>query len=249
MVFEQIDKLKQAYTDKYVVVDESRPELRRFNGLTGMVKTVNMSGRALVEFDGYANIGWYDIDLDFLKVVDKPVEVVEEKKAPAKEPAAKKPAAEKAAAPGKKPAAAAMSVEDMLAAARGNKPAVKAAEKKPATGGLSVEDMLAAARGEKGGAGAPAAPAPKQEAAAPAAKTEVKSMSVEEMLAAARGEKSGTKPVAVEPEPVAVEPEPVAAEPEPVAAEPAAAAAAQDDGDIPTDIAGVLAWCRQHDGS
>ena len=31
-----------------------------------------MSGRALVEFDGNSNIGWYDIGLDFLKIVDKP---------------------------------------------------------------------------------------------------------------------------------------------------------------------------------
>ena len=62
MIFEHIDKLKSQYTDKYVVVDESQPELKRFRGLTGTVKTVNMSGRALVEFDGYANIGWYDID-------------------------------------------------------------------------------------------------------------------------------------------------------------------------------------------
>ena len=72
MVFENIEKLKQDYTDKYVVVDASRPELRRFRHLTGVVKTVNMNGRALVEFNGNENIGWYDIELDFLKVVDKP---------------------------------------------------------------------------------------------------------------------------------------------------------------------------------
>ncbi|MBM4094835.1 MAG: hypothetical protein FJ276_36310, partial [Planctomycetes bacterium] len=72
MVFRAIEKLQREYTDKYVVVDDQRPELRRFSGMTGIVKTVNMSGRALVQFDGNNNIGWYDIDLDFLKVVDAP---------------------------------------------------------------------------------------------------------------------------------------------------------------------------------
>ncbi len=32
-----------------------------FTVRTGVIKTVNMSGRALVEFDGHNNIGWYDI--------------------------------------------------------------------------------------------------------------------------------------------------------------------------------------------
>ena len=56
-----------------------------------------MSGRALVQFDGYNNIGWYDIDLSFLKVVDAPLPKPEEKPAKkAKEaaPKAEKPAAE-----------------------------------------------------------------------------------------------------------------------------------------------------------
>ena len=73
MVFEHIRKLQQEYTDKFVVVDEQRPELRRFQGLTGTVKTVNFTGKALVEFAGNKNIGWYDIDIDYLKVVDQPV--------------------------------------------------------------------------------------------------------------------------------------------------------------------------------
>ena len=80
MVFEKIEALKKQWTDKYVVVDASRPELRRFDGQTGKVKTVNMSGRALVEFDAYANIGWYDIDLSFLKQVDAPLPKVKEEK-------------------------------------------------------------------------------------------------------------------------------------------------------------------------
>jgi hypothetical protein len=68
---QQIEKLKQDWTDKYVVADATLAELARFAGLVGQVKTVNMSGRALVQFEG-ANIGRIDIELAFLKVVDKP---------------------------------------------------------------------------------------------------------------------------------------------------------------------------------
>ena len=124
MDFEHIEKLKMTYTDKYVVVEEDRPELGRFVGLTGTVKTVNMNGSALVEFDGRNNIGWYDIDIDFLKVIDEPL--------PKPEPAAKN--AEAKASPKAAPAA---------------KKAAPAA--KAGGGGMSVADMLAAARGKGGG--------------------------------------------------------------------------------------------------
>src|SRR5262245_25052637 len=125
MVTQSLEKLKRQYTDKYVVVDGSRPELARFRDVVGQVKTVNMSGRALVEFlDYHLNIGWYDIAPEFLKVVDKPPPKVEKPKAekakaPAK-PAAKAEAAPVAkAAPAAKPAAAGRpSVADILAAAR-----------------------------------------------------------------------------------------------------------------------------------
>src|SRR5688500_19615304 len=97
MIFEHIEKLKKHFTDKYVVVDESQPELTRFRGLTGAIKTVNMSGKALVEFDGYNNIGWYDIDLSCLKVVDapppKPAETKKDKAAAPKAESPKAPAA------------------------------------------------------------------------------------------------------------------------------------------------------------
>src|SRR5262245_62760018 len=129
MFSDAIDKLKREYTDKYVVVDPSRPELARFKDVTGRVKTVNMSGRALVEFDDYhLNIGWYDIDTAFLKVVDKPLPKAEKPKAEKKAPAAKAEA---------KPQAAA---------------------KAPAAGGagkMSVAEMMAAGRAGKGGASAP----------------------------------------------------------------------------------------------
>ena len=83
MVFEHIEKLQQQYTDKYVAVEDSRPELKRFKGQTGVVRTVNMSGRALVEFDANNNTGWIDIDIDYLKVVDKPApKEVKKKPAP-----------------------------------------------------------------------------------------------------------------------------------------------------------------------
>src|SRR5262245_16382507 len=147
MIFDHIEKLKNNLTDKYVVADVSRPELQRFHGLTGMVKTVNMSGRALVEFDGFNNIGWYDIDPAFLKVVDAPPP-----KAEAKE--AKK---EKAPAKADKPAAA--------NPAAAPKPAAAAAAAKPA-GKQSVAEILAAAR--KAAGAAPAAPVAEAKPVAPA---------------------------------------------------------------------------------
>ena len=71
MLSERIEKLKQQYTGQYVVVDGQRPELARFADICGRVKTVNMNGRALVQFDG-VDQGWYDLELDDLKVIDKP---------------------------------------------------------------------------------------------------------------------------------------------------------------------------------
>ena len=121
MVFEHIENLKRIYTDQLVVVDDNRAELGRFQGLTGTVKTVNMSGRALVEFDGNNNIGWYDIDVDFLKLVDEPVHETEtvstpvppaEPAAPAAEASAPEAAPAEAAAPAKVDPSK-MSVEDM----------------------------------------------------------------------------------------------------------------------------------------
>ena len=72
MLQEHVEKLKQQYTDQYVVADPARPELVRFQNVVGQIKTINMNGRALVQFDVDNNRGWYDIDLAYLKVVDKP---------------------------------------------------------------------------------------------------------------------------------------------------------------------------------
>ncbi|HJT30637.1 MAG TPA: hypothetical protein VJ783_01125, partial [Pirellulales bacterium] len=143
MVFDQIEQLKQTYTDKYVVVDERRPELARFKGFTGQVKTVNMNGRALVEFDAYANVGWFDIGLDYLKVVD----------APPPKPAERheKPAKAEAAAKPKAPVAAGEKKLSPLEAAR-----AQGAAKKPGEPAKKTSDVLAAARA--GAAGATAKP-------------------------------------------------------------------------------------------
>ncbi len=104
--FEQAELLKKQYTDKFVVVKSGVPELKRFQGLTGVVKTVNMSCRALVMFDGPADIGWYDIDPAYLTVVDAPapkkVETKAEKAAPVEKtaaPVAKAPTGEKKLSP------------------------------------------------------------------------------------------------------------------------------------------------------
>jgi hypothetical protein len=81
MLLNQIERLKEQYTDKYVVVQADRPDLARFQGAVGQVKTVNMSGRALVRFDANSDQGWYDIAIEHLRVVDKPPPKAVEKKA------------------------------------------------------------------------------------------------------------------------------------------------------------------------
>ena len=151
MVFEHIENLKRIYTDQLVIVDDSRTELGRFQGLTGTVKTVNMSGRALVEFDGYNNIGWYDIDIDFLKLVDEPVHETETVSTPVPPAEAATPAAEPATE------AATPTTET---------PAEKPAPAKADAGNMSVADMLAAARASATGEEAPATEAPAEETAA-----------------------------------------------------------------------------------
>lgn len=276
MVFENILELQRQWTDRYVTVDAARPELKRFSGMTGVVKTVNFSGRALVEFDANNNIGWFDIDPHFLKMID----------APLPKPAAKEPKAEKKAAPVKidKPAAAkpigetpakpAGSVADILAAARGGiKPAVAAEAKpvaKPAASPaatvdpkkMSVADMLAAARGQK--AAAATTPAPETAKPAPAkadpvaeaapAKLDPKKMSVADMLAAARGQKSSpaAAPQATSTAAVVIEREPTeVASPAPhVDVEPALtpAAASGPVDRTKMDVAAMLAYCRKVDG-
>ncbi|MBX3433071.1 MAG: hypothetical protein KF847_07105 [Pirellulales bacterium] len=247
MFAENIEQIKQDWTDKYVVVDATLPELARFRELVGQVKTVNMSGRALVEFmDYHLNVGWYDIDRAYLKQVSKPEPKPAEAKAkPAAKPAAeKKPAADagakklsplelarqQGAGGAAKPAGAKTSTADILAAARGgaaparsDKPAAKPAEAKPAPAA----------------SGAPA-------------KVDRAKMSVADMLAMARGDKPGGAPPASKPsESVAPPPEEAKAAAETVAAAPVPStepAQPQRVDKSGMDVDQMLAYCRQTDG-
>ncbi len=72
MVFSRIERLRDGYSDKQVVVESDLPELARFKGQTGRVITVNCNGRALVAFDAGKDRARYDIEIDYLKVIDKP---------------------------------------------------------------------------------------------------------------------------------------------------------------------------------
>ena len=228
MFADKIEQMKRDFTDKYVLVDATRPELARFRDVVGRVKTVNMNGRALVEFDEYhLNIGWYDIAPEFLKVVDKPPP--KEKKVEAKKPAAKaeaKPAAAKPAAP----------------AAKGGKP--------------SVADMLAAARAGGAAKAGGAAPAPAKAKEAPAAakpagaKVDRSKMSVADMLAAARaGGAAGAAPAANGRSPGSTRGgSRRSAAPAPAKkAAPAAAKSTEKVDKSKMSIDDMIAWCREHD--
>jgi len=173
MSIDKAEQLKRELTDKFVVVLSGVPELRRFTGYTGRVKTVNMSGRALVQFDSPVDVGWYDIEPDYLKVVDAPAPKAEASHA-AKESAPAKPAAAPAAA---KPAAATEGKKLSpleLARQQGAKKneasagTASAAAAAPAAGKKLSPLELARQQGaaKKGGAAPAAAPAP--QAVAPA---------------------------------------------------------------------------------
>ena len=233
MVFEQIEKLKREFTDKYVVVDGERPELRRFKSMTGIVKTVNMNGRALVQFDENQNTGWFDIDLDCLKIVDAPAAKSSGEakgREAASKPAADKPAAGKAGASPAGPAA---------------KAPAKAAGPKPGAG-PSVADILAAARG--GTAAKPVPPAAPSPSKTDAKKPAAAPMSVADILAAARSGQPAPASAAPAAEPVVQTP---AAPASPaVSAVPAKSAApAAKVGELPKATSEILAFCRQRDGA
>jgi hypothetical protein len=225
MALTQIEKIKEEYTDKYVVVDGKQPELARFSDVVGQVKTVNMSGRALVEFiDYHLSTAWFDIDLDYLKVVDKP-EPREEKK-PAAKKAAAKPAAKKQADAGGEKKLSPLEMARMQVT--GGKPAAKKQS--------STADILAAARGDT-------APAAKSEPKAEASdKADRSKMSVADMLAAARGDAAPAAKAEPTDEPAA-EPEPVAEEAAPAASE--APAGKVDRSSMSVDE--MVAYCREKD--
>ena len=141
MSIEHAEQLKKELTDKWVVVTSGIPELRRFESLTGRVKTVNMNCRALVEFDGPEDISWYDIDPGALTVVDAP-RPKEKPEKPAK--VAKATPAAKAA-----PKASGGSPLDAIRAAGGG---AEPAAAKPVAGASPLDKIRA------GGAAAPKDP-------------------------------------------------------------------------------------------
>ena len=172
MSIERAERLKRELTDKWVVVAESVPELKRFAKFTGKVKTVNMNGRALVEFDGPADIGWYDIDPSFLTVVDGPRPKAKPE-AHAEKPVAK--AAPKAAAV---PASGSSPLDKIRAAgASAPKPAggspldkIRAAGASAASaaapGGSPLDKIRAAGSGKAEPSGEPTSPTEAPKAAA-----------------------------------------------------------------------------------
>ena len=161
---QQAEQLKQELTGKYVVVADGVPELKRFAGLTGTVKTVNMNCRALVEFDGPEDIGWYDIDPSFLQVVDAPIK----KKKPAAQPAAAASPATSKKAPAKK--SAGMSPLEMAraqgaaksgtASSAAESPPAKPAAEKSAGKKLSPLELARQQGAVKSGTASPAAEPP-----------------------------------------------------------------------------------------
>jgi hypothetical protein len=216
MSFESVETLKKQLTDKYVVADVSTAELRRFEGLTGVVKTVNMSGKALVQFDNPVDISWYDIDPAYLTVVDQPV-----KKAP---PAKAAAPAEKKVVPAAKPAAKPAG-KSPLELARAQAAAAKAGG---APAGDKPLSKIELARQQAAKAGGSPAASSKPSDGKPLSKIEL-----------ARQQAAAAKKPAAEPVPAAVESqvessaaaaveEPPAAEP--VAPPPAAKPAANTEG-------------------
>ena len=239
MSIAQAERLKAELTDKFVVVSEGVPELRRFAGLTGTVKTVNMSCRALVQFDGPVDISWYDIDPAYLNVVTAPQPKQAEAKHVAKAeaaPAAAKPAADKPA--GKSPL-------DAIRAAGAAKPA--AASAAPAAGGAkpSPLDMIRQqAAAKAAGEAAPVAEKPAPAAGGP----KLSPMEMIRQQAAAKA--AGTAPAASTPAPVAVAAAPVApvAAPPEVKAPVVPAAPAPSAAGRPKSTAEVLAAIRKQGG-
>jgi hypothetical protein len=236
MMFDQIEKLKQELTDKYVIVDARVPELMRFDGHVGQVKTVNMNGRALVQFDAWSNIGWYDIDVNSLQVVPKPVAATEEKKHEAKAESAPRAVAKPAATTGEKKLSPLEMARMQGAAKTSAAPSKPAGEKAVPAGGAakkSTADVLAAARGAKAATPAESVAKP----AAPAAK-----LSTADILAAARAKQAATEESPPSPAPAAVALKPAASPgPKSPLAKPALTP-----GQRPS-VPEILVWCRQHD--
>lgn len=210
MSIERAEKLKELLTDKFVVVDATVPELRRFENWTGKVRTVNMNCRALVEFDGPVDIGWYDIDPDFLKVVEAPV-----KKAPAAHSAPKATPAD--AKPAAKPAAAPAAGKSPLDAIRAQQSAKAGTATTAAAAGKSPLDAIRAQQAAKA-AGTGSTEAPSGAKLSPMDMIR-KQQAAKAAAAAAAGAEVAAAVPAAQTAPVASEPEP-APTPAPVVPKP-----------------------------
>jgi hypothetical protein len=258
MISEQIEKIKSEYTDKYVTVRAEKPELVRFENYVGQVKTVNMSGRALVQFDDFnQNTGWYDIELDYLKVVDKPLP--KESRRPASRQVDGKPAVKKpAAAAGEKKLSPLELARQQGAAKSSDATVKKAPTGKKSAGKPSTADILAAARADSAKSPAQAAgQAPKAKGASKPAQQAGSSqpkegkLSTADILAAARGDsakspapktKGAAEPAEAEPR-TAVQVSGAANAPK--SAQPTVSSEPKGKSDMsPEDI---CTWCREHD--
>lgn len=212
MLIERAEQLKRELTDQWVVVKEGVPELRRFVGLTGQVKTVNMNCRVLVQFDNPVDISWYDIDPAFLTVVDEPLPKKEPEKEDKKKDAPKAKAAPKKASGGMSPLEAARA---QGAAGADAKPAAKsgggmsplelarqqgaggdsAKAKAPATDGEKKLSPLELARQQGAGGAAPATEeAPSEEETAAESASEEPEAPIEEK-ASSDEDSSGLSPL------------------------------------------------------
>jgi hypothetical protein len=260
MISEKIEKIKSEYTDKYVVVQAEQPELARFKKYVGQVKTVNMNGRALVEFGEFnQNIGWYDIELDYLKVVDKPSKKEPHAKESKKAAPAVKGPKKKSAASGEKKlsplerarqqgAAKSSGVTSAQEPKNTGTTEEKKSVNKPPSGKLSTTDILAAARGGSAKKSADSKSTEKESSPSATPKSAGSSpvqggkLSTADILAAARGgsvkspaqeKSSGTE--AKSESDAAVE----------VATESAAPSGPVDKSSMSPDE--ICAWCREHD--
>lgn len=243
MSIQRAEQLKRELTDKFVVVVDGAPELRRFSGLTGQVKTVNMSCRALVQFDGPADIGWYDIDTAYLKLVNAPAP----KKAAAHPAPAKTPGEVQGSAPkpvGKSPLELARAQAAQKTGATAKPAAAPAAGEKK----LSPLELARQQGAQKSGA-APAAVEKPAPAPAPATAASGKKLSPLELARQQGAVKAGgaTPPTATPapkpaPAPAPESPQPAAPAPK-AAAAPAPAATKVDASKMST--AEILAACRQ----
>ncbi|MDG2408397.1 MAG: hypothetical protein P8M53_05245 [Pirellulales bacterium] len=259
-VFEHIEKLKRDYTDKFVLVDDRCAELARFKGQTGRVKTVNMNGRALVEFDHYSNIGWFDIDVDYLKVIERP-EPKEKKVVKAGSPAAKKTPAKTAPVEKDKKQAGGKKLSPLEMARMQDSGGAKSEASPTSSGAMSIAEKLAAARG---GSGAAAAPTKAETASENPPVKDSGAMSIAEKLAAARGDAGSGAAVTDTEADTPAESDASADEIDPGGSAAAEAAEVQEVQEVQADttvgdsveavdrskmsVDDMVTWCREHDG-